>query len=103
MTSGRPIPDTRRGKAYRLLLAAAGLGAVVGIGFAGRSLFWLVLNGPSVSGNALLEFARSGLRLVAWILVAAAAYRGWRRDEVPATWVLVAIVSISWVLILSQP
>jgi hypothetical protein len=85
-----------------VLLIVAGLLAVVGIADAVRALFWLVLNGSAGSGVPLVEFLKAGLRLVAWGLVAIAAYTGWRRSVIPATWMLVVLPIICWVLILAQ-
>lgn len=104
MTSGsdKVIPATRFGYAYRVLLVVGGLVAVVGIAGASRGLFWLVLNRSVGSGAPMMEFATLGLKLAAWALVAVAAYTGWRRNVLPATWVLVAIPLLAWALLIAQ-
>lgn len=102
MTSSRAIPASRFGRTYRVLLAVGGLLAIVGIADAGRALFWLCLNGPESSEAPLMDFVKAGVRLVAWSLVALAAYTGWRRNVIPATWILVSIVALSWALLLAQ-
>jgi hypothetical protein len=85
-----------------VLLVVGGLLSVIGIGFTGRALFWMILNGPSVAHDARLETVKIGLKLAAWVLIAAAAYTGWRRDAVPATWMLITIPVICFFLVLAQ-
>jgi hypothetical protein len=103
MTGSRAIPSTRFGTAYRVFLACGGLVAIIGIGFAGRRLLWLTLHGATDSGDdPLLELVKIGLRLLAWSLIAFAAYTGWRRGMIPATWILVSIVLVAWALIAVQ-
>jgi hypothetical protein len=101
-TMGRAIPATRFGHAYRVLLILAGLLAVVGIADAGRALFWLILNGTGGSEAPRMDFVKVGLRLTAWSLVALAAYTGWRRNVIPATWMLVSLPILAWALLLAQ-
>jgi hypothetical protein len=102
MTSRRAIPTSGRGRAYRTLLAIGGLVAVIGIADAGRALFWLILNGSTTGSGALaMEYVKPGLRLVAWSLVALAGYTGWRRNVIPATWILVSIPIVAWALLLA--
>ena len=102
MTPDKAIPATRFGNAYRWLLVAGGLIAVVGIADAGRALFWIILHAAAGSEAPLTDVVKIGLRLVAWGLVALAAYTGWRRNAFPATWMLVGIPVLGWALLLAQ-
>lgn len=102
MASSRAIPQTRFGRAYRVLLVVGGVFAIVGIADAARALFWLVLNGATGSEAPLVEFLNVALRLAAWGLVALAAYVGWRRNVIPPTWVLVSIPILGWALLFAQ-
>lgn len=103
MTSSRAIPSTRLGSAYRALLVVAGVCSIVGIADAVRALFWLTLEGAMVgSGAPGMQVLTIGLRLVAWSLVALAAYTGWRRNAVPSTWILVCIPILGWAVLLAH-
>jgi hypothetical protein len=98
----RAIPSTRSGRAYRVLLVVGGLLAVVGIADAARALFWMVLTHAAGEAAPAIGYVSVGLRLVAWGLVALAAYTGWRRNVIPPTWLLLAIPVLSWALIIVQ-
>ena len=102
MMNSRAIPATRFGSAYRVILVIAGLLAIVGIADAARALFWLVLNGAAGAEDPHIDFLKAGLRLVAWSLVAIAAYTGWRRNVIPAIWMLISLVILCWGLLLAQ-
>lgn len=100
--ASRAIPQTRFGRAYRVLLVVGGVVAIVGLADAGRALFWLVLNSAAGAEEPPMQFVSIGLRLAAWGLVAFAAYIGWRRRLIPPTWLLVSIPILGWALLLAQ-
>lgn len=99
MTTSRTIPPNRLGKAYRVLLVCAALLGIVGIGFSVRTLIWLALHRGTDSDTPTLDVAKAGLRLVAWCFITYAGYTGWRRDTIPATWILVSIAVVGWALL----
>jgi uncharacterized membrane protein AbrB (regulator of aidB expression) len=102
MLNTRAIPTSRFGNAFRVILVVGGLLAIVGIADAARALFWLVLNGATGAEDPFIDFLKVGLRLVAWSLAGITAYIGWRRNVIPATWMLTSLVILCWVLILAQ-
>lgn len=102
MNSSRAIPPTRSGTAYRTILVAGGLLAVVGIADAARALFWLTLDAAAGLQVPAVDLVKPGLRLLAWGLIALAAYTGWRRNVIPATWMLVTLPVLAWALLLMQ-
>jgi hypothetical protein len=102
MRNTKAIPGTGFGNAYRAILVVGGLLAIVGIADAARASFWLVLNGSAGSEIPRVDLLKVGLRLVAWSLVAIAAYTGWRRNVIPATWMLITLVALCWAMLLAQ-
>jgi hypothetical protein len=102
MRNSKAIPATRFGNGYRVILVVAGLLSIVGIADAARALFWLILNGTAGAEDPLTDLLKVGLRLVAWSLVAITAYTGWRRNVIPATWMLITLVVLCWALLLAQ-
>ena len=102
MTGTTVIPETRGGRAYRRFLVIAGLCAVVGLADAGRALLWLGADAVSGLDAPLLDIAKKLLLLAAWGLIAFAAWDGWRRNVLAATWLAGGIMVLMWALILMQ-
>jgi hypothetical protein len=102
MTNSGVIPATRSGRTYRTVLILVGLSAIVGIADAGRGLLWMGLEATAGAEPPPLDVAKKLLMLLAWCLLGLAAYDGWRRKVIPATWLLGGVVALTWALILIQ-
>ena len=96
----RPLPDTRRGRAYRNFLIVGGVLAVVGLADALRALVWTMLNGPTGVATPAMRYLEIALRIAAWGLIAWTAWRAVQRKVIPPTWAIITLVALTWAVIL---
>lgn len=102
MSSTAAIPETRGGRAYRWILLIGGVSAIVGVADAARALIWIGLEALAGPAPTPRDLVRQALMLLAWSLIGAAAYHGWRRNLIPPTWLLASIMCCIWALIILQ-
>src|SRR4051794_8359253 len=99
--SVRELPDTRRGRTFRKLLSIVYVLSIAGITLTLRSAVARLMAvgfepGKMSAGFVLLN----AVLLAGWSLTCWTARRGSRDNRAPPSWVVAAVVILSWAAIL---
>jgi len=95
------LPDTRRGHAYRKLLAVFYVCSIAGITLTVREILGRLMDVGFDPARLQLNFLLfNAVQLAAWGVICWVSHRGSRRSLAPPAWAYGAVVVLSWAAIL---